>query len=255
MLHAFAVALTLLTRLPVRLRRTPDDRSQGLAVAMYPLVGLVLGALMWLLAAGLDLLAAPSLLSAILLVTLWVAITGALHLDGLADSADAWLGAHGDRERALRIMKDPACGPAGVVSLLLVLLLKTAAITALLDAAAPLWWLLAAPVLGRGACAALFLCLPYVRDQGLGATAAGNLRRRLTWGMVIGTGLVVCVPVGLAGIVALACAALCLGVICRGLRRWLGGFTGDTAGATLELVETATLVALALTVTAQVGLP
>ncbi len=250
MLRAFAVALSLLTRLPVRLRAAPDGRSQGLAVALYPLVGLVIGAMLWLLAVGLDLLAAPALITATLIVTLWVAITGALHLDGLADSADAWLGAHGDRERALRIMKDPACGPAGVVSLLLVVLLKTAAVAALLDADAPLWWLLVAPVLARGACAGLFLCLPYVRDRGLGASAAENLRRPLTWSMVIGTGGLVCVPAGLAGLLAFIAAALCFVLAYRALQRWLGGFSGDTAGATLELVEAVTLIVLALTVTA-----
>lgn len=65
---------------------------------------------------------------AALLLVFWVLATGALHLDGLADSADAWVGGLGDRERTLAIMKDPCCGPAAVVALVVVLLVKFAAL-------------------------------------------------------------------------------------------------------------------------------
>lgn len=103
-----STALALMTRLPSGLNRAPDDRDQGLAVACYPLVGLIVGLLLWLGGAAGGWLHWQSTPLAILLVAAWVLITGALHLDGLADSADAWLGGYGDRERTLRIMKDPA---------------------------------------------------------------------------------------------------------------------------------------------------
>lgn len=246
MLHAFAVALGLLTRLPVRLHTTPSGAAQGLAVATYPLVGLLLGLLLWLFTWLLVALQAPPLLAAALLVVLWTGLTGALHLDGLADSADAWLGAHGDRERALAIMKDPACGPAGVVALLLVLLVKTAALAALLAAAAPIWLLLIPLVLGRSACAMLFLCLTYARESGLGTEAARHLHRPLTWGLAGGAALAVCLPAGRAGLLALAGAGLVFVLACRLMQRLIGGFTGDTAGALVETVEAVALTAVAL---------
>src|SRR5690606_7619903 len=102
------------------------------AVPAWPVVGALLGVLFWLFASVADSLGWPAWPTAVLLVMLWAGITGALHLDGLADSADAWLGGQGNRERTLTIMKDPACGPAGVVVLVLVLLGKVAAVATLL---------------------------------------------------------------------------------------------------------------------------
>jgi len=168
MLRPLRIALRLLTRLPVPEPPPEDDGQDSVArsLAWYPLVGLILGALLWGLAAMLAAGAAPSLLSAALLLAAWVALTGALHLDGLADTADAWLGGLGDRERTLAIMKDPCAGPAGVVAVVLVLLLKFAALAALATAPQPA--LLLAPVLARMALTALFLTTPYVRPGGIG---------------------------------------------------------------------------------------
>ncbi|MBA3980140.1 MAG: adenosylcobinamide-GDP ribazoletransferase, partial [Alcanivorax sp.] len=173
-MRAFALALTLLTRLPVRLRGEIDTADHGRAVVAYPLVGVLLGLIQLVMAWLAVLGGLPVWPVAILLVTAQVLLTGALHLDGLADSADAWLGGHGDRERTLRIMKDPASGPAGVCALLLVLLARTAALATLLSLGTllALLSLLLAPLLSRTACTALFLSLPYVRTGGLGHAAA-----------------------------------------------------------------------------------
>ena len=250
MIQALSTALALLTRLPIPRGAGASPQTQGRSVAMYPVVGLLIGAILWLGAWLLSLLSAPPLLAAAMLVSVWVAITGALHLDGLADSADACLGAHGDRERALEIMKDPRCGPAAVVALVLVLVLKVAALTALLAGDAPHWWLVIPPVLGRGACAALFLCLGYVRRDGLAARAAEYLHRPLTVGVLLFAVPVVCLPAGLPGAVAAAAGLLVLALAVRHMKRQLGGFTGDTAGAAVETVEAACLAALALTLAA-----
>ena len=114
-LQAFLIALQFLTRLPVRLPEAPGEQDIGRSLLYYPLVGLLLGftlaALAWALGEG-------TLLHAAILLAAWVLMSGALHLDGLADSADAWAGGQGDRERSLAIMKDPACGPAGAVALI-----------------------------------------------------------------------------------------------------------------------------------------
>lgn len=128
-LRSLLVALQFLTRLPVRLSAMPTPEQFGRAVLCYPLVGVLIGVVLYAAARSLD--GTPPLLQAALLLSLWVALSGALHLDGLADMADAWIGGLGDRERTLAIMKDPRSGPVAVVVLVLVLLLKFSALAAL----------------------------------------------------------------------------------------------------------------------------
>ncbi|MCQ2047583.1 cobalamin synthase [Stutzerimonas stutzeri] len=235
------IALQFLTSLPIRLPAMPEPEQQGRSLLYYPVVGLLLGALLCLAAFVLD--GAAPLLQAALLLTLWVALTGGLHLDGLADSADAWLGGFGDRERTLQIMKDPRSGPVAVVVLVLLLLLKFSALLALLQAQ-QYSALLLAPVLGRAALPALFLLTPYVRPNGLGHALAANLPHGEARG-VLALVAVGCLLFG-SGLVALSLAAVTFMLARRAMLRRLGGTTGDTAGALLELVECTVLVGLAL---------
>lgn len=236
----FWIALQFLTRLPVRLVGMPTPEQVGRSLLCYPLVGVVIGLL--LLAAGYLLEAAPVPLQAALLLSLWIALTGALHLDGLADSADAWMGGFGDRDRTLAIMKDPRSGPIAVVVLVLLLLLKFAALLALLEQGDHLALLLV-PVLGRGALLALFLCTPYVRAGGLGEALAGHLPRSAAIAVLVATSLVCLVLGGVWVMLAAAGIFLCLR---RMMLQRLGGTTGDTAGALLEVLECVVLLLMAL---------
>lgn len=239
----FWIALQFLSSLPVRLPGMPEPEQLGRSLLFYPLVGLLFGGLLWLLNALLT--GAPPLLHAALLLTAWVLLSGGLHLDGLADSADAWLGGFGDRERTLLIMKDPRSGPIAVITLVLVLLLKFTALLALIEQGQSLA-LLIVPVLGRGALLGLFLTTPYVRAGGLGQALADYLPRRAGWRVLAGCALGCVLVTGWSAIIALVVA---LGVLV-GLRRMmlcrLGGCTGDTAGALLELLEVAVLVGVVL---------
>lgn len=238
------IAVQFLTSLPIRLPAMPTAQQQGRSLLHYPSVGLLLGALLWL--AALLLAGAPPMLQAALVLTLWVALSGALHLDGLADSADAWLGGYGDRERTLAIMKDPRSGPVAVVVLVLLLLLKFVALLVLLQAQ-QLVALLLAPLLGRTALLALFLSTAYVRPNGLGHALATNLPRERARG-VLAVVVMGCLPLGVGGLLALGCAAVTFLLARRAMCRRLSGTTGDTAGALLELVECAVLLGLALQV-------
>lgn len=233
-------ALIFLSRLPLpRLDLTPRDA--GRAVPWYPAAGAVLGGLASLAALGG--LSADPLLGAALYVAAMAALTGGLHLDGLADTADAWVGGLGDRERTLAIMKDPACGPAAVTVLIATLGLRLAAAHAVLAAGA---WpaLLLAPVLGRAAVPALFTTTPYVRPGGLGAALAEHLPGTASRaGLAVTTG--VALLAGWPGAAALAAAAVTLAFLRHAFLRRLGGITGDTTGAAIELCETAALVAMA----------
>jgi adenosylcobinamide-GDP ribazoletransferase len=236
------IALQFLTRLPVRLPGMPEAQQIGRSLLWYPLVGLLLGGLLLALHGLLG--DTPALLQAAILLALWVGLSGGLHLDGLADTADAWVGGHGDRQRTLEIMKDPRSGPIAVVVLLLVLLLKFAALTVLLERGA---WagLLLAPWLGRALLPLLLLTTAYVRPGGLGAVLAEHLpRERLP--LVLALHGLAMLLLGWSGLLALTAAALAFWLLRRAFIARLGGTTGDTAGALLELGECAVLLALAL---------
>ncbi len=239
------IALQFLTRLPVRLPGMPTAEQLGRSLLWYPAVGLLLGLLLW--GAHLLLGAAPGLLQAAIILALWVGLSGGLHLDGLADSADAWVGGFGDRERTLAIMKDPRSGPMAVTVLVLLLLLKFAALVSLLQAGQGLLLVLL-PWLARGLLPLLLWTTPYVRAGGLGQALAEQLpRRQLPW-LLAGHGLAICLLFGWAGGLALAVAALVFFCLRRLMCQRLGGTTGDTAGALVELAECAVVLALALLV-------
>ena len=234
-MDAFLVALQFLTRIPVNYRYETGATLLGRSVLYYPAVGLLLGTLLSVpgtLSAG----SSPMLLAAIVLAA-WVLITGGLHLDGLADCADAWVGGHGDKQRSLQIMKDPASGPSAVSLLAVILILKFAALTAMFEQTrlAPL---LLAPVLGRAAILGLMLTTNYVRPQGLAEVLLQQLpRSAATWVLVISA---------LGAVLFLGFPAV---LFASGLLFWLrqtamsrlGGVTGDVYGAAVELTEAAVL--------------
>ncbi|WP_409317292.1 adenosylcobinamide-GDP ribazoletransferase [Pseudomonas sp. KCJK9016] len=237
------IALQFLSSLPIRLPGMPAPEELGRSLLFYPLVGLLFGVILWAL--NFALAGAPLLLHAALLLTVWVLLSGALHLDGLADSADAWLGGFGDRERTLTIMKDPRSGPIAVVTLVLVLLLKFAALLALIEKQQGMA-LIIVPLLGRAALLGLFLTTTYVRAGGLGQALADHLPRKAGWWVLLGSALACVLIAGFKAVVALSLAVVVF-IWLRNLTvRRLGGTTGDTAGALLELLEMAVLVGLAL---------
>lgn len=235
------LAWQFLTRLPLPRATSTTDHDVGLSLAAYPLVGLGIGLVLWLsawLAAGVE-----PWVSAAVVLSLWVLITGALHLDGLADSADAWLGGYGDRQRSLDIMRDPYCGPAAVVLLVLVLLSKFAALTVLCRQ--PSHWLIYAPLLGRAAIVGLFLTTPYVRRGGLGSALALHAPRRLCM-LALGTTLLFTfVCAGGRGLSIIIIGVLIFILLRALMIQRLGGATGDTTGALVELLETTVLISLA----------
>ncbi|HWB36137.1 MAG TPA: adenosylcobinamide-GDP ribazoletransferase, partial [Rugosimonospora sp.] len=131
------LAFGTFTVLPVPAGRV-DRRAAGAAMALAPLVGLLLGAALAGVALGLRALGAPTLVVAALVVAAELLLTRALHVDGLADTVDA-LGSYADRDRALAIMRSPEVGPFGMAAIGVDLLVRTAAVAALLGRP---WWAL-----------------------------------------------------------------------------------------------------------------
>jgi adenosylcobinamide-GDP ribazoletransferase len=257
----FGRALSLLTRLPVR-ARWGDDVLPGRAMAAYPLVGAVIGALLiglgWLLTAGIGRLQGLAggsgtglspLLTAALILVAWAAITGMLHLDGWADCCDA-LVAPLSRERRLEVMKDPRLGSFGGAGLILLLLIKLAAVAEVLQPTADrplviLLPLLVVPVLGRWAVVIAAGSFPLARPDGMGASFRRGLGRREIILATL-TAAIACAVLGWRGPVLWGVAGLTLLGMGRLATARLGGLTGDVYGAIVELTETVMLVMVAL---------
>lgn len=239
----FLIALQFLTCFPIHLRKPPSERDIGRSALYYPLVGLLIGFLLVGLDALLEHAADP--LRAALLLAAWVLVTGALHLDGLADSADALVAGRGDRERTLMVLKDPYCGPMGATALVVILLVKYSALIAILEAGASVA-LATVPVLARAALPLLFLTTPYVRPQGLGSPLAAHLPSKPAVAVIAASAAAAVAVAGMPGIGALMVSAALFLFLRALLIRRIGGTTGDTAGALVELTETVALATFVL---------
>jgi adenosylcobinamide-GDP ribazoletransferase len=231
-------AVSFLTRIPIGGRVEAADVARG--AVFFPLVGAAVGAA----AGGAAALAyprLPALVAAAVALAVELVLTGGLHVDALADTADA-AGAP-TRERALEIMRDPRIGSFGAAAITVDLLARAAAIAALVDGGV-IAALVVAGALGRAAALPLAAALPYARASG------GVLTGRVGWVAAVGGGATAVAFAlalrGVDGLAAVAAALVTAALLAAVFRRWLGGVTGDTLGATTEL---AGLVAL-LTLTA-----
>ena len=175
-----------------------------------------------------------------LLAASLAALTGGFHLDGVADLFDAAGGGRGDRARMLAIMRDSRIGAHGAVALVLILLVKTAALADLVSRR-DLLPLLACPALGRWAVTPLLAFFPYARAEGVGRAFSGRVGRGQ---VAVASGIVILV-VGVLGLrMALPAVGALASAVALGLwlRRLLGGLTGDVYGAAVEIAETTALV-------------
>ncbi|MCL6414733.1 adenosylcobinamide-GDP ribazoletransferase [Aestuariirhabdus sp. Z084] len=248
MLDSLKVALQFLTRIPVELPEQVSERVQGRALLWYPVVGVLYGVLLvslgiifnHLLPMGLSVTESFVVSGLVLLV--WVLLSGALHLDGLGDSADAWLGGGNDPERTLGIMKDVHAGTGALVAVFLVLMLKLLALLHLLLNEHYIALFLA-PILARSSMLLLFATTPYVRKGGLGSLFLTHCRPRELWLVVAMVVVAVILFFKLKGMVLLLSALLMFYVCRRLMLKRIGGATGDTAGALLEVMELSVLMA------------
>lgn len=233
------IAVQFMTTIPIKLPCLPSREQNALSMLFYPVIGLMIGGVLWLVASYVQL---PIMLLSCVVMVVWVWLTGGLHLDGLADTADAWVGGFGDRQRTLTIMKDPNTGAMGVIAIVLCLALKWAAVYCLLELDAVLA-LLFVPMLGRMSALALFATTPYVRQHGLGS-ALQDVPKYLLWLVMLGFGAAVFALSWQVALVLIGVWAVMLAWL-----RWrfvgrIGGITGDTVGASIEMVEVAMLVAV-----------
>ncbi|MFQ5984008.1 MAG: adenosylcobinamide-GDP ribazoletransferase [Alphaproteobacteria bacterium] len=235
------LAAAFLTRLP--LPSPAPSRTLASAARVFPLVGAAVGlagGVVFLLAAGLGL---PPWLAAVAALATTVAVTGALHEDGLSDLADG-LGAGLDREAKLAAMQDSGAGPFGVVALVLALVARVAALAALEQPAIVVAALVAAGAVSRVAIVGVMRELSPARDEGLGA-AAGTPPRDGTLIALALAAVIALILVGPAtGFVAVTAAGLTALGVAALAQRQLGGYTGDVLGAVQQVAEIAFLIAV-----------
>jgi adenosylcobinamide-GDP ribazoletransferase len=230
------IAFGLLTILPIGLPEDWQPGDSGRAGVWYPLVGVVIGGLTWL-AHWLLAPHFPLLVVGVLTLLVWVALSGGLHLDGLADCCDG-LFASTTPERRLEIMKDPRLGTFGGIGLLLVLLLKAAALSSLAPSAG--FGIVLAATLGRW-CTLPAAWMPLTRPGGMGADFASGLRRGAIFSSAIlplGLAFLLGTQGWIAALVGLLAAAAVLGLA----KARIHGVTGDVFGAVVEVTETAVLL-------------
>lgn len=214
--------------------QTPDART----LRWFPAVGAGIGAVLALVWIGASELWSPAV-AAVLVLSADLAITGMLHFDGLADSADGLL-PHLDRRRRLDVMRTPDVGAFALTVVPVVLLARWAALAGnVVEPAA----LVAVWAASRTVMAVVPAVVPYARSEGLASAFLGGARRWVAvW--LLPAGALLAVSHGFVGVVALV-AGLAAGALVVGVaRRRLGGFTGDVLGAAAVLTETVSLVVL-----------
>jgi cobalamin 5'-phosphate synthase/cobalamin synthase len=237
-MKSLLAGIAFLTRLPVGRLISFDAADVSRSAGWFPLVGALLGSAYagaaWLLREHL-----PLATVAILIVALEAVLTGALHLDGLADAADGFGGGK-DRDDVLRIMRDHAIGSYGATALILLVALKVAAYAVLLSSTNWFCVFFLTPALGRWALVLLTGTLPYARSS---PSVVGGMKRSATiWGTVIVAVLIAATryPRAWAAAAAVLAVTFCFGFYSH---RRLGGITGDVLGANLQLSESAALIA------------
>jgi adenosylcobinamide-GDP ribazoletransferase len=235
-LRKLRIAIQFLTLFPTHLTKPPQPKELGQAAVWFPLVGLLIGGLVCGMGWVLQFILSP-LVVAVTMTALWAALTGGLHLDGLADCFDALFLA-ATPQRRLEILRDPHLGTFGAVGLILHLLLKTSFLVSLMPL--PSVALLLSPMLARW----LLLLAARQRQarlQGLGADFALGLSQNTIWIASLLPLAFIAIS-GLRAILAAGLAFLVLVGVIWLARARLGGVTGDVLGMSVELTELAVLL-------------
>jgi adenosylcobinamide-GDP ribazoletransferase len=228
-------AMRFLTRIPIG--RESEARSELAAAAWaFPFVGALLGGIGGAAFAAALAIGLPSLAAALIALGTITLVTGALHEDGLADTADG-LGGGSTPEKRLTIMRDSRIGAFGTLALIFTILLKASALAGFVDARTAAMVLIAAASLSRGVLPWLMVKLPLASKTGVAAASGTPSRRTAAVAAIVGSILaLVCLGPTL-GLLATALAVLAAWVGAQLARRFLGGYNGDLLGAVQQVAE------------------
>lgn len=236
-----ALALVLLTRLPLPVLPKSWFQNQAQAAWAFPMAGAAVTLPACALAVVALWLGLPAAIAAGLLLAVQILLTGAMHEDGLADTADGFWGGF-TPERRLEIMKDSQIGTYGVLALLLSIGLRWLALSTLLTAG-DIWAPLALAILSRAAFPILMTALPHARDTGLSQSIGRPSATVRTIGALLAF-LAALSLIGSTVFAVVAAMSLALWILARLARAKIGGQTGDVLGAGQQMAELTGLFAL-----------
>jgi adenosylcobinamide-GDP ribazoletransferase len=237
------VALQFLTTIPIKLGFSTEQI--GRSTVYFPIVGIIIGAILVALNFVFGLVLPPSLVN-ILLVIAMVLLSGGLHLDGLVDTCDGIAG-NGTPEERWKVMHDSRAGGFGIIGAALLLLIKFVALNNV-PQSLMISTLLTAPVISRWAMVYAIFSYPYARPSGLGKAFKQATDK---WKFLLATIITVVLSAGLfkltglvmlAGLVIILITWLFVTVVAFYLKKKFGGLTGDTYGAIHELTETVVFI-------------
>lgn len=252
-LKQFALALSYVTACPFLQKPASEAEIAGLA-RYLPAAGLVVGSVLLFCWKGLAFIGAPPAVQAVVVVIVWIAFTGGIHLDGLMDSADGIL-SHRSRERMLEIMHDSRTGAFGAISGMLLILSKFSGLFSVQPEQIG-WALLVIPAWARWAEVIAIGCYPYAREQGMGkiwhdsTTVPGDLFRALAAPLT--ATVLLCLFGSCWQLMVIGCSATVFAGIVAAIymNSQIQGHTGDTYGAVVEISEAVGILAFATALSA-----
>lgn len=240
---SFLLAMQFLTVLPLKVKQF-SEKKIAWALAYFPVVGLLLGLMLVGLNSLLSILGIPLVVVNIVLVIALIIFTGGMHLDGLADTADAFLSGKAKKEM-LEIMRDSHIGVMGVLALISIILLKVGLLSSVNVAAKPAALMLMC-ILSRWSVVLIMYLFPYARQEGKAKLFIQGMNLKIfilsTITVIICSFLIWYIQ----GLIALLIVTLCAYAIGKFVSRKIGGVTGDTLGATIEVMEIATLLTVCI---------
>ncbi len=251
---SFLAALQFLTNIPVPIKREITPAHLGRATTYFPLIGLIIGVILAVLNWLLYYILPPGVINALLIVVL-VILTGAMHLDGFADTCDGIAG-HKTVEERWRVMRDSRTGAFGVVGLVVLLLVKYACLNNI-PSHLITGVLILMPVVSRWAMVYAIFVYPYARPEGLGTVYKKNTR----WPQfTIATAVTLALAAALIplfwylGFIMIFGVWIVTTLLALYLKHKFAGLTGDTYGAINEIAEVTALLLVVLTYTIAVKL-
>jgi adenosylcobinamide-GDP ribazoletransferase len=237
-------AVIFSTRLPLPAFAAAGEATIGQAIWALPLAGLLVGGAGAIVYAIAHRLGVPAWPAAALTVAATLVLTGCLHEDGLADTADGF-GGGATRERKLDVMRDSRIGAYGVCALVVSILIRAGVLASLADPGSVAWALIAAHGAGRATLPVLMFLVPPARADGLSVTAGQPPREQAIAGAVLGIViLVVCLGLESA-LIAAVLLAFAVAVVARLSTAQIGGQTGDVLGALEQVGEILVLLVAA----------
>ncbi|MDD2679454.1 MAG: adenosylcobinamide-GDP ribazoletransferase [Candidatus Omnitrophica bacterium] len=242
-MSSFWLALQFLTVIPLKIKEV-NEQKLAWATAFFPLVGLLIGLALSGINSFLCILDFPSLAANIILIVFLIALTGGMHLDGLSDSADAFL-SNKPKDEMLSIMRDPHIGVMGVLSIICILLLKIGLLDTV-PAPEKTSVLLLMCLFSRWSAVLVMFLFPYARQEGKAGIFIRGMTPKIFLAALISVFMLTLIICQLKGLIALAIVSGCAYLGGRLTNRKINGITGDTLGATIELTEVVTLLTVCI---------